>query len=610
VERLTGVNKLPELPNIVTRRLAERGPRPGTSHPDADLLTAFVEQTLPERDRGAVLGHLADCASCREIVALSQPAEAETGTLAIPKPTRSAGFSILRWGALAACAVLAVSVAVLHNRQTGEAALVAKNQVSVAVSEQKSVPPDSNKAVFGNRSEGDASRDADNRTPTIPAAGPQRAEEAEAQGAIARQYSTEPVLGIDAKAKRALVPAPRARSPLNDNAGFLGHEAIVGANIAPKGLDLPVQGRSFNQLIPLKPGALAAGAGGGMGSGAAVQPPVSEAVPDAARVDASEVAQDVVQDKVAKKDEGGNLFRKSVASPTQTAEVHSEGRSKAPAVLVGGALAAPPSAPVGGEVRGLVVDPSGAVVSGAKVTVTNTATGVSLASATNEAGNYDVPSVPPGPYTIAISKPGFKEFVRTGLKVEPATVALNATLQIGAVAETVTVEAQAPTVDTASTSVSSVTAYGANTRDAYRASSADIANLPNLVAARQAGTWQITAAGNLQRSFDGGKSWESVPVFQSGVNQAGVYSTGRLRVVTATGFQVWVGGSGGALLHSQDAGRHFTNVRVHRKRATLTGDIVALAFPDPEHGRVETADHDVWTTSDGGKTWRPSASVK
>jgi len=123
VERLTGVNKLPELPNIVTRRLAERGPRPGTSHPDADLLTAFVEQTLPERDRGAVLGHLADCASCREIVALSQPAEAETGTLAIPKPTRSAGFSILRWGALAACAVLAVSVAVLHNRQTGEAAV-------------------------------------------------------------------------------------------------------------------------------------------------------------------------------------------------------------------------------------------------------------------------------------------------------------------------------------------------------------------------------------------------------------------------------------------------------------------------------------------------------
>jgi len=61
---------------------------------------------------------------------------------------------------------------------------------------------------------------------------------------------------------------------------------------------------------------------------------------------------------------------------------------------------------------------------------------------------------------------------------------LKCDLQIGAVAETVTVEAQAPTVDTASTSVSSVTAYGANTRDAYRASSADIGELPNLVAAR------------------------------------------------------------------------------------------------------------------------------
>jgi hypothetical protein len=257
-----------------------------------------------------------------------------------------------------------------------------------------------------------------------------------------------------------------------------------------------------------------------------------------------------------------------------------------------------------GEIRGLVTDPSGAVVSGANVTITNTATGLSLASTTNGAGLYGVSSVPAGPYTIAISKAGFQDFVRSGVNVEPSTVALNATLQMGAVAEAVTVEAQAASVDTSSATTSPTTAYAPNDKDAFRASSEEMANLPNLVAARQAGIWQISAAGNLERSFDGGKSWESVPVVRAGVNPPA-----RLRVVAATGFQVWVGGNGGVLLHSQDAGSRFTNVKVRMKHFALTGDIVALAFSDAEHGRLETADHQVWTTADG-KTWQPDASAK
>jgi photosystem II stability/assembly factor-like uncharacterized protein len=52
------------------------------------------------------------------------------------------------------------------------------------------------------------------------------------------------------------------------------------------------------------------------------------------------------------------------------------------------------------------------------------------------------------------------------------------------------------------------------------------------------------------------------------------------------------------------------NVKVRQKRSTLKGDIVTLSFPDAQHGRLETADHDVWTTNDGGKTWQPSAAVK
>src|SRR5258708_53975 len=93
-------NKLPELPNVVIRKLAERELHRGASHPDADLLTAFVERALPDRERGTVLTHLAACAPCREIVALAQPAEIDTSTVLATNPSRS--LFLLRWGALAA----------------------------------------------------------------------------------------------------------------------------------------------------------------------------------------------------------------------------------------------------------------------------------------------------------------------------------------------------------------------------------------------------------------------------------------------------------------------------------------------------------------------------
>ena len=118
-----------------------------------------------------------------------------------------------------------------------------------------------------------------------------------------------------------------------------------------------------------------------------------------------------------------------------------------------------------------------------------------------------------------------------------------------------------------------------------------------MISALPAGKWQVTDAGNLQRSLDGGKSWESVSVGPAV----------RLRVVAANGFQVWAGGNGGALFHSGDSGAHFAAVKIHRKHVAVTGDIVSLTFTDARHGRIETADHDVWTTTDGGKSWRQPA---
>jgi hypothetical protein len=101
-----------------------------------------------------------------------------------------------------------------------------------------------------------------------------------------------------------------------------------------------------------------------------------------------------------------------------------------------------------GEVRGLVLDASGAAVDGAKVTISNVDTGASIASTTNASGIYDAPSVPPGQYTITFSKTGFRELVRKGVTVPVQTIAVDATLQVGNVSEQITVIAEAPLLQT------------------------------------------------------------------------------------------------------------------------------------------------------------------
>jgi len=63
-----------------------------------------------------------------------------------------------------------------------------------------------------------------------------------------------------------------------------------------------------------------------------------------------------------------------------------------------------------GTIIGTVTDPSAAVVVGANVTVTNTATGAVRTTTTNAAGGYTITSLPPGPYQITVSSQGFADF--------------------------------------------------------------------------------------------------------------------------------------------------------------------------------------------------------
>lgn len=104
-----------------------------------------------------------------------------------------------------------------------------------------------------------------------------------------------------------------------------------------------------------------------------------------------------------------------------------------------------------GTLTGTVADPAGAVVAAASVEAKNLQTGVVYPAATTATGNYTIPQLPVGNYEISVTVPGFKKFVRTGIKVDVAAVErIDVTLEVGAATESVTVQADATQLKTES----------------------------------------------------------------------------------------------------------------------------------------------------------------
>ncbi len=110
-----------------------------------------------------------------------------------------------------------------------------------------------------------------------------------------------------------------------------------------------------------------------------------------------------------------------------------------------------------GTILGRVTDSSGLLVPGVSVQVTNIATGVTLKGATNDEGNYFFSFLIPGMYRVTAEKQGFKRSVRDAIEVNVnARLELNLSLEIGAMADTITVTGEAPLLDTTNASVGRV----------------------------------------------------------------------------------------------------------------------------------------------------------
>jgi len=104
---------------------------------------------------------------------------------------------------------------------------------------------------------------------------------------------------------------------------------------------------------------------------------------------------------------------------------------------------------VNATLLGTVTDSSGAAVSSAKVTITETKTGITHTSPTNDSGNYVFPDLPPGTYTVTAEQSGFKRASRAGVElIVNSSERIDLVLQPGDVSQTVTVEAETPILQT------------------------------------------------------------------------------------------------------------------------------------------------------------------
>jgi hypothetical protein len=109
-----------------------------------------------------------------------------------------------------------------------------------------------------------------------------------------------------------------------------------------------------------------------------------------------------------------------------------------------------------GGIRGAVRDADGGVLPGTTVTLTNAETGAVRTSVTNERGEFVFASVAPGTYHLGVELSGFAPFRREGLEIGVATqLVQDVSLQVGGIAESVTVTGETPLIETANANVAS-----------------------------------------------------------------------------------------------------------------------------------------------------------
>ena len=491
---------------LVSEGLQRQTPGP---HPDADLLSAFAESVLPERERVQILAHLGECGDCRQIVFFALPDSAETQRVLAIEPRRRSGFA-LRWGTLAAviavCAIL----------------LVATRHRDVTSSYKQPVPVNAPAAATA----------ADLKTP------PEVAEmHALRDDRVVSKTGATREVELD-----KVIPTPKHMTA--KPAGKFDFDQSGQVRMAPRSdaaptANLQAEGRNFVALEKLDTGAAAA-----------------PAAPTAI---------------------GGPVQSKNAAGYSTTS---GQGRG----ALAKVSLAA-------GNLGGTVLDPSGAVIPNATVTMVGPIG--TRAAQSDPQGKFSFDRLVPGDYSVKAQAPGFKVAEIQQVAVLDKPLNLRLTLEVGSASEAIEVSAASPAVETTTAEI----AQNERQSDQLGRKKSAAANYRGAVAKTLSVAipqWTLSPDGIVQRSADAGKTWQNVRVA----------SGARFRALSSAGTHVWVGGSRGVLYHSADSGQTWTRVVPAAAGREVESDITHVDFADPTNGTVTTASGEAWSTSDGGQTWQ------
>jgi Photosynthesis system II assembly factor YCF48 len=237
---------MPNVPNIVRERL--KAAALPIDHPDANVLTAFSERSLPAGERGVVLDHIARCGECREILALSLPQAEEVQLLATP--SRSVGprgwltWPSLRWGFVAAGVLLIGSLGVVkyHRYQTLAPSTAATPSIhnEVAKNEALPSPPVPSASIPAEAPVEHRDKSQSNRRTALDSAGASSANSIAAESKD--DLKTEPQrVAIMPLAKQRTAPTVPAPAPVPTSPEMVEVQSESAQVNADKTLDLPVQ---------------------------------------------------------------------------------------------------------------------------------------------------------------------------------------------------------------------------------------------------------------------------------------------------------------------------------------------------------------------------------
>jgi hypothetical protein len=310
------------------------------------------------------------------------------------------------------------------------------------------------------------------------------------------------------------------------------------------------------------------------------------------------------------------------------------------------------------QIGGVVIDPTGAVIASAIVEVKDIATDDTWSASTSSDGRWLLPNLPSGTYQLSAHAPGFQT-MRSTITYDAANPrAYQIGLNVGTVSDTVEVSAQSAAVDTESAQIGGRKkkqnknatqpaappapmgsgGVAAGVVSGQKAAS-DAKTVPPSVSqsvtvqadsaplngrndtdslmmkqgvsnklAESAGSlkgliltpdnrvfWKLLPAGTVQLTTDGGKDWKSL---ETGANE-------QLTAGFAPSAKVcWIAGNAGTLVLTKDRGDHWTKIST-----PIAGDLGGVHAVDAKHASIwDINRHTSYETSDGGATWKQTAS--